>query len=184
MIFSARPPSISYFPPSLRFDGSSGKLLERSGPPGGATLTFGTLEGLHVAHFADPALRLLFFVCGLLGCLMVASGAVLWATKERPKHLKAGRIGFGLRLVDSLNIGAVAGLPVLEAFSVVEAVFGGRVGHGRFRGRAQRHSPPDKRITQPGRRGGALGYDPVDCRSICSGRLLGAAARTGTRLRS
>ncbi|HEY9255911.1 MAG TPA: PepSY-associated TM helix domain-containing protein [Stenotrophomonas sp.] len=115
VIFSARPPSISYFPPSLRFDGSSGKLLERSGPPAAATLTFGTLEGLHVAHFADPALRLLFFVCGLLGCLMVASGAVLWATKERPKHLKAGRIGFGLRLVDSLNIGAVAGLPIAFA---------------------------------------------------------------------
>ncbi|HVJ37091.1 MAG TPA: PepSY-associated TM helix domain-containing protein [Stenotrophomonas sp.] len=115
VIFSARPPSISFFPPSLRFDGSSGELLERSGPPGAATLTFGTLEGLHVAHFADPALRLLFFVCGLLGCLMVASGAVLWATKERPKHLKAGRIGFGLRLVDSLNIGAVAGLPIAFA---------------------------------------------------------------------
>ncbi|MCF5941104.1 PepSY domain-containing protein, partial [Xanthomonas perforans] len=35
--------------------------------------------------------------------------------KERPKHLKAGRIGFGLRLVDALNIGTVAGLPIAFA---------------------------------------------------------------------
>jgi len=115
VMFSARADSISNVVPSLLFDGVDGKLLSRSEPPGAATRTFGTLYGLHMAHFADPALRLLFFVCGLLGCLMVASGAVLWATKERPKHLKAGRIGFGLRLVDSLNIGAVAGLPIAFA---------------------------------------------------------------------
>jgi len=112
---SARATSISSITPSLLFDGVSGELRQRSGPPGGATQTYGTLYGLHMAHFADPALRLLFFGCGLLGCLMVASGAVLWAQKERPKHLKAGRIGFGLRLVDSLNIGAVAGLPIAFA---------------------------------------------------------------------
>ncbi|HYG07583.1 MAG TPA: PepSY-associated TM helix domain-containing protein [Stenotrophomonas sp.] len=115
VVFIARESSVSSNVPSLRFDGISGQLLERSQPPGAATRTYGTLFGLHIAHFADPALRLLFFTCGLLGCLMVASGAVLWAAKERPKHLKSGRIGFGLRLVDSLNIGAIAGLPIAFA---------------------------------------------------------------------
>ena len=115
VVFSASAPGISETVPSLRFDAVSGRLLERSGEPGGATRIYGVLMGLHLAHFADPALRLLFFACGLLGCLMVASGAVLWATKERPKHLKAGRIGFGLRLVDALNIGAIAGLPIAFA---------------------------------------------------------------------
>ncbi len=46
---------------------------------------------------------------------MVASGVVLWAVKERPKHAKSGRTGFGLRLVDALNIGTVAGLPIAFA---------------------------------------------------------------------
>jgi hypothetical protein len=55
------------------------------------------------------------FGSGLLGCLMVASGVILWAVKERPKHAKAGRIGVGLRLVDALNIGTVAGLPIAFA---------------------------------------------------------------------
>ena len=113
--FSAQPAALSKLAPSVMYDGVHGKLLERSLPPGGASQTYGVLYGLHMAHFADPALRLLFFMCGLLGCLMVASGAVLWASKERPKHLKAGKIGFGLRLVDALNIGAIAGLPVAFA---------------------------------------------------------------------
>ncbi|WP_434212739.1 PepSY-associated TM helix domain-containing protein [[Pseudomonas] boreopolis] len=107
--------SISIDAPSLLVDGTTGQLLRRSGDPGGATRTRGVMYGLHMAEFAQPLLRLLFFGSGLLGCLMVASGVVLWAVKERPKHQKAGRIGFGLRLVDSLNIGAVAGLPIAFA---------------------------------------------------------------------
>ncbi|MFT4267115.1 MAG: PepSY-associated TM helix domain-containing protein [Xenophilus sp.] len=110
-----RAQSMSVDAPSLLFDGTTGRLLRRSADPGGATQTRGVMYGLHMAEFARPLLRLLFFGSGLLGCLMVASGVVLWAVKERPKHQKAGRIGFGLRLVDSLNIGAVAGLPIAFA---------------------------------------------------------------------
>lgn len=101
--------------PALRFDAVSGALLAASPAPGGATQTRGVMYGLHLARFADAGLRALFFLSGLTGCLMVASGVVLWAIKERPKHAKAGRIGFGLRLVDALNIGAVAGLPIAFA---------------------------------------------------------------------
>lgn len=101
--------------PSLRFDGATGALLDASPAPGGATRTRGVMYGLHLGRFADPLLRALFFLSGLAGCLMVASGVILWAIKERPKHAKAGRIGFGLRLVDALNIGAVAGLPIAFA---------------------------------------------------------------------
>jgi len=50
---------------------------------------------------------------------MVATGALLWAVKERQGHAKVlakgGRVGFGLRLVDGLNIGAIAGLPIAFA---------------------------------------------------------------------
>lgn len=73
------------------------------------------LYGLHLGRFADPLLRALFFICGLAGCAMVASGALLWAVKARQKAVKAGKIGFGLRLVDGLNIGAIAGLPIAYA---------------------------------------------------------------------
>ncbi|WP_312238674.1 PepSY-associated TM helix domain-containing protein [Stenotrophomonas sp.] len=101
--------------PSLRYDAVRGTLIEASPLSGGATQTRGVMYGLHLARFADWGLRALFFVSGLIGCLMVASGVVLWAVKERPKHAKSGKIGFGLRLVDALNIGAVAGLPIAFA---------------------------------------------------------------------
>ncbi|MNN17085.1 hypothetical protein D3C81_1302550 [compost metagenome] len=101
--------------PSLRFNAVSGELLEASPNAGGATATRGVMYGLHLARFADWRLRALFFLSGLIGCLMVASGVMLWAVKERPKHAKSGKTGFGLRLVDALNIGAVAGLPIAFA---------------------------------------------------------------------
>ena len=101
--------------PSLRFNAVTGALMEASPRSGGATQTRGVMYGLHLARFADWGLRALFFVSGLIGCVMVASGVVLWAVKERPKHAKSGKIGFGLRLVDALNIGAVAGLPIAFA---------------------------------------------------------------------
>ncbi len=40
------------------------------------------MVGLHLAHFAPPLLRALFFASGLAGCLMVATGALLWAVKD------------------------------------------------------------------------------------------------------
>ncbi len=102
---------LAYDPPVLLLDARNRQILARSGSPAAATQTRSTLYGLHLAHFAGPGLRWLFFGSGLI----VASGVILWAIKERPKHAKAGRIGFGLRLVDALNIGAVAGLPIAFA---------------------------------------------------------------------
>jgi uncharacterized iron-regulated membrane protein len=106
--------------PSVVFDGVTGKLVstfnDEAAP---ANETRGVMVGLHIAHFAPDLLRALFFVCGLAGCAMVATGAVLWGVRTRQGYAKAlangGRIGFGLRLVDALNIGAIAGLPIAFA---------------------------------------------------------------------
>ncbi|AWL03630.1 PepSY-associated TM helix domain-containing protein [Massilia oculi] len=111
---------LSNIEPTMTFDGVSGALL--SGPkPMSTTLDArAAIYGLHVAHFADPLLRALFFVCGLAGTAMVATGALLWGVKERQKYARAiakgGKAGVGVRLVDALNIGAIAGLPI--AFAV------------------------------------------------------------------
>ncbi|MYM28535.1 PepSY domain-containing protein [Duganella sp. CY15W] len=105
--------------PSLTFDGVTGGLLTEADKSGAAVETRGVMYGLHIGRFASPLLRGLFFLSGLAGCAMVATGVLLWAVKERPKHVKAnanGRIGFGLRLVDGLNLGGIAGL--LIAMSV------------------------------------------------------------------
>ncbi|GGC01402.1 membrane protein [Oxalicibacterium flavum] len=113
-------PKLSYLRQAVQFDGASGALIATTGDtPSGAAESRGVLMGLHIAHFADSWLRFLFFLCGLAGCAMVATGALLWAVKKRQEYAKVlakgGRIGFGLRLVEALNIGAIAGLPIAYA---------------------------------------------------------------------
>ncbi|KAF1043267.1 MAG: hypothetical protein GAK35_02267 [Herbaspirillum frisingense] len=120
VITRQRTRTLSYLQPGMVFEGVTGKLTSAVGDdPSGTAVTRGALYGLHLGHFADPWLRVLFFLCGLSGCVMVASGALLWAVKTRQKQAKAmaqgARASFGLRLVDALNIGAIAGLPIAFA---------------------------------------------------------------------
>jgi hypothetical protein len=97
----------------LYFDAVSGELIRqdtarRSAP---RAITSG-LYGLHEGIFAGGALRWLYFASGLLGCAMIATGLILWTVKRRGRQSKAGAIGLGFRLVESLNIGTIAGLPI------------------------------------------------------------------------
>ena len=104
------PHGLSHEHPQVAFDGVTGAVLEvRSGGLKPAAKTFTTMVGLHEAHFAGPALRALFFLCGVMGSAMVATGLVLWSLARLPK---VGESPFaGLRLVQALNVGSVAGLP-------------------------------------------------------------------------
>lgn len=68
--------------------------------------------GLHAARFASDWLRWLYFLSGLGGTLMVASGLVLWTVKRREKLLDSARPRLGFQLVAWLNVGVVAGLPL------------------------------------------------------------------------
>lgn len=106
--------------PTVQFNGVTGDLVSTFGDDAApANETRGVMVGLHIAHFAPDLLRALFFLCGLAGCAMVATGAVLWGVRTRQGYAKTlakgGRIGFGLRLVEALNIGAIAGLPIAFA---------------------------------------------------------------------
>lgn len=103
---------ISYNPQSLTFDGATGALLHESGEGRPAAETRGVMYGLHIGRFAGPVLRALFILSGLAGTAMVATGCILWAVKQRQQALKKGKVGFGTRLVEHLNIAAIAGLPL------------------------------------------------------------------------
>ena len=108
------PHGLSHEHPQIAFDGVTGAVLEvRAGGLQPATRTFTTMVGLHEAHFAGPALRILFFLCGLAGSTMVATGLLLWTVARLPKG-NAPR-GFGLRLVQGLNVATIAGLPAALA---------------------------------------------------------------------
>ena len=109
--FFEEPHGLAHRHPQVALDGTTGAVIETlRAEPKPAVRTFAVMVGLHEAHFAGPALRVVFFLCGLMGAAMVATGLVLWSVARLPKPGE-GRF-FGLRLVQVLNVGTVAGLPV------------------------------------------------------------------------
>lgn len=102
-------------PPRVTYDGTTGALLWQSPPPGGAAVTAGAMIGLHAGRFADPVARWIYFLCGVAGSVMVASGLVLWTVKRREKLPDPARPYLGFRLVERLNIAFVAGFPLGSA---------------------------------------------------------------------
>lgn len=94
----------------ITLNASTGKVLEdtRNNSPI-ATLNAG-VYGLHMATFAQPLLRLGFFFSGILGCVMIASGLLLWSLKRQIQN-KNSKFHLGHYLVDRLNIAAFVGLP-------------------------------------------------------------------------
>lgn len=97
----------------LVFDGVTGELLNNQAAFSSAPRAVrDTLLGLHEGLFAGPLLRWLYFLSGLLGTAMIATGMVLWTVKRRPQQLKQARgPDFGHRLVECLNLGTLVGVP-------------------------------------------------------------------------
>ncbi|MET1756313.1 PepSY-associated TM helix domain-containing protein [Novosphingobium sp. RD2P27] len=103
---------LSSRPPSLAYDGVSGRLLWQSPVHGAASLTAGTMIGLHAGRYADTLLRWIYFLCGTAGSLMVASGMVMWTVKRREKLPDPEDPHFGFRVVERLNVATIAGFPL------------------------------------------------------------------------
>ncbi|KAF1055553.1 MAG: hypothetical protein GAK43_00348 [Stenotrophomonas maltophilia] len=96
---------------TLTFD-AQGELLDRAGQRSAAVVTRDGMIGLHAARFAPTTMRWLFFLSGVAGTLMVATGLVLWTVKRRTQLPDPARPHLGFRIVERLNIGFVSGLPV------------------------------------------------------------------------
>ncbi|RSZ55296.1 PepSY domain-containing protein [Massilia atriviolacea] len=100
------------------FSAASGEVLAvRQGGQvdgGAASLTRLVMGSLHMASFGGLAIRWLYFVCGLAGTAMMATGAILFMVKRRNKH--GAEFGAATarvyRLVEGLNVAAIAGLAV------------------------------------------------------------------------
>ncbi|BAV65654.1 PepSY-associated TM helix domain-containing protein [Sphingobium cloacae] len=99
--------------PAMRFDGVTGARLPDDGDRGTASARFSlALLAAHEGHFAGPVLRALYVLSGLGGAAMIATGLLLWSAKRKAKLAKAGRLPFGIVLVDILNLGTIMGLPI------------------------------------------------------------------------
>ncbi|WP_082621779.1 PepSY domain-containing protein [Bordetella sp. N] len=108
---------ITEYPARRLFYTADGLPLE--GPPETATAwstdVYRAMINVHIGRFAGPAVRWMFFLSGIAGTLMVATGLVLWVVKRLPERRKAGKTPFSHRLVEVLNVGAISGLSVAIA---------------------------------------------------------------------
>ena len=76
-------------------------------------LTFDATLELHEGLFAGTGLRWLYFISGILGAAMIATGAILWTVKRRKREYERPEgPSRGFVLVEGLNIGTIVGLPV------------------------------------------------------------------------
>lgn len=93
---------------NMVFDGVTGALLQAPPAMRASVLTHRVIMGLHFAQFGGYPMRWLYFLCGLGGCVMIATGLLLYEVKQR----RQASPGMGARLVAALNLAAVAGLGV------------------------------------------------------------------------
>lgn len=108
---------------TLRFNAIDGSVMEPENNSNVTGDTHRVLLALHEGVFAEWWLRWLYFISGLLGCAVIGTGLVLWTVKRRTQHqkrmAKAAALSVserfdaaGLRLVEILNAGTLAGLPL------------------------------------------------------------------------
>jgi uncharacterized iron-regulated membrane protein len=97
---------------SLRFDGVTGRIRDAGGARGAAQSTEAVMIGLHAGRYADTVLRWLYFLSGVGGTVMVATGLILWTVKRRTKLADPQRPHIGFRIVERLNIGVIIGFPI------------------------------------------------------------------------
>lgn len=107
-VYPVETASIGYLPAEISFDGATGTVLKAWTEQRPAIRTYQTIYGLHMAHFAPLLPRWLYFLGGAMLTLAVASGMVLWIVKRRER----APLSIGNRLLDRLNVGGLAGVPI------------------------------------------------------------------------
>lgn len=91
------------------FDAASGEVLHRfQAAPVMSAQRF--ISGIHFIQFEHWTLRWLYFVAGLAGCVLIATGFLFWLEARRARH--AARKLAGVRVVEGLTVGSVTGIVI------------------------------------------------------------------------
>ncbi len=73
------------------------------------------LLGLHEGHYANIIMRWFYFIAGVLGSMMIATGMLLWVEKRRFKYENKQAPTRGYLFVHRTNAGIIVGLPMAIA---------------------------------------------------------------------
>ena len=92
------------------FDAATGALLHQRLAPRPVLSAQRFIAGLHLIQFRHWTLRWVYFVLGLAGCAMIATGYLFWLESRKKKDGRLGRRG--VRLVEVLAVGSVSGIVI------------------------------------------------------------------------
>lgn len=91
----------------IYFDAASGAILNRfEAAPVMSVQRF--ISGMHFIQFEHWPLRWLYFLAGLSGCVLIATGFLFWIEARRARHAKRGLAG--VRVVEGIAAGSVTGI--------------------------------------------------------------------------
>lgn len=108
---------VTYDTGTVYFEGVSGEVLGQQHLSAVAGLQK-FFSGLHMVAFSHWGLRWGYFVMGLGGCVLIASGMLLWVDRRRVRHMKEGRSAY--RLVNGIACASTAGV-VLATMAMLVA---------------------------------------------------------------
>ncbi|MFT8718671.1 PepSY-associated TM helix domain-containing protein, partial [Acetobacter sp.] len=94
----------------LEYDRKTGERLKEVSKDSPAASTSQFLSGIHMARWAPATVRWLYFVSGIAGYVMFATGLVMFLLKRRRKA--EGRSPLGMVLAEGLTLATVLGLPL------------------------------------------------------------------------
>src|SRR5450830_1653047 len=100
---------------SVTFDGATGAVLQLEGAQHdvgyAGKFSHEAMEQLHLAHFGGWTVKWLYFVGGLMGTAMMATGTILFCVKRRKKsEMEFGAATASVyRVIEACNVAALAG---------------------------------------------------------------------------
>ncbi|WP_378956489.1 PepSY-associated TM helix domain-containing protein [Pelosinus sp. sgz500959] len=94
----------------VSFNGVTGELIGIHKEWNPSVYTVRYLAGLHVARFGGYMISWLYFLSGLIGCVMIAAGLVFFTVKRRSRYAKSSKmLQHTYRAIEALNTTAITG---------------------------------------------------------------------------
>ncbi|MEM6453691.1 MAG: PepSY-associated TM helix domain-containing protein [Acidobacteriota bacterium] len=88
---------------------------------GAGTRLFGTVQPLHYGLFGGRALKLVYFVSGILLSLMIATGSLIWLERRRAQQPVDARDRY--RGLERLHVGVTVGIVLASAVAIAVGRF-------------------------------------------------------------
>jgi len=100
------------------FDATTGKRIGVQKDWHPAVYAYRWMVGIHMAQFGGWQIRLVYFLSGLIGCVLIATGVVLFVVKRKARA--SGSLATFLRFAGRINVATIMG-PIVASIGFLWA---------------------------------------------------------------